>query len=116
MPLFLLIGLTAGVLSGVFGIGGGLIIVPALITLGKLSPHTAVGTSLTALLLPVGLVGAWTYWKAGSVNIAAAGWVALGLALGVGMGAWIALQLPADFLRKALAVLLALVAVKLWWA
>ena len=59
--LFLLIGRAAGVLSGLFGIGGGVLIVPALIFLARLQPTMATGTSLAALLLPVGALGAWQY-------------------------------------------------------
>ncbi len=68
---FLLIGLGAGVLSGLFGIGGGILIVPALMLLARMEPTTATGTSLGALLLPVGMLGAWEYHKNGNINIGA---------------------------------------------
>ncbi len=61
--IYLAIGLVAGVLSGLFGIGGGVVIVPALILLARMPTLTATGTSLGALLLPVGALGAWTYYK-----------------------------------------------------
>jgi uncharacterized protein len=57
--LFIAIGLVAGVLAGMFGIGGGIVIGPALILLAKFQPQMATGTSLGALLLPVGALGAW---------------------------------------------------------
>ena len=74
---FILIGLMTGVLSGVFGIGGGIIIVPSLIFFAKMSQKTAVGTSLGSLLLPVGLLGVWTYYKDGHVNEQYRLWIVL---------------------------------------
>ena len=61
---FVLIGVAAGILAGLFGIGGGILIVPALIYFGGMAFKTATGTSLGALLLPVGLLAALTYWRA----------------------------------------------------
>ena len=84
MILFIAIGLAAGVLAGMFGIGGGIVIGPALILLAKFQPQTATGTSLGALLLPVGALGAWEYYRRGHLNIAASLWIALGLLLSVG--------------------------------
>ena len=72
-----IIGLVGGVLSGLFGIGGGLVIVPALILVAGFPIATAAGTSLAALLLPVGLFGALEYYRAGHVEIQAAA-VAMG--------------------------------------
>ena len=59
--IYLAIGLAAGLLSGLFGIGGGILIVPALLLVGRMQPSTATGTFLGALLLPVGALGAWEY-------------------------------------------------------
>ena len=114
--IFLAIGLAAGVLSGLFGIGGGVVIVPALIFLARMQPQTATGTSLAALLLPVGALGAWEYYRSGSLNIAAALLLALGLFLGAGFGARLSLQLSSAGLRRAFAVLLALLAVRMWFS
>src|SRR3989442_1537401 len=72
------IGLAGGVVSGLFGIGGAVIIVPALVLLGKLPQHTASGTSLAALLLPVGLLGTLEYYKRGQGNIPYAAILAAG--------------------------------------
>ena len=112
--IFIAIGLAAGVLAGMFGIGGGIVIVPALIILGKMSATSATGTSLGALLLPVGALGAWEYWRHGHVNIKAAALVALGLFLGAWFGARLAIQLPPTVLRRSFAVFLLVVAVRLW--
>lgn len=115
MILFLVIGLAAGVLSGLFGIGGGIVIVPALLYLAKAQPATATGTSLAALLLPVGALGAWEYYRKGHVNVGAALLIALGLFLGAWFGARLALTLSQTELRRAFAVFLLLVAARLWW-
>jgi hypothetical protein len=112
--IFLTIGLLAGVLAGVFGIGGGIIIVPALVFFAKLTQKSAVGTSLGALLLPVGALGVYTYWRAGHVDVKAALWVALGMFLGAYGGAALAQAISEATLKRSFAVLLVLVAGRLW--
>jgi uncharacterized membrane protein YfcA len=113
--LFLVIGLAAGVLSGLFGIGGGVLIVPALLLLTRMPPATATGTSLAALLLPVGALGAWQYYKHGNVNVVAALLIALGLAVGAYFGASYAQGMSPLALRRAFAIFLLLVAFRMWW-
>jgi uncharacterized protein len=116
MPiLFVLIGFGAGVLSGLFGIGGGIVIVPALVLLTGFTQKAAVGTSLGALLLPVGFFGAMAYWKAGHVDVRASGLIALGLSAGALLGARVGLAASGPTLKRAFAVFLVLVAVKLFW-
>ena len=111
---YLLIGLGAGVLSGLFGIGGGIVIVPALVFFTSMLQKTATGTSLAALLLPVGALGAWQYYKAGALDPRAALLLAPGLFLGALLGAKLALQLPSRDLQRAFAVFLVLVAGRMW--
>jgi uncharacterized membrane protein YfcA len=113
--LLLAVGFGAGVLSGMFGIGGGIVIVPALLYAAHMQPQRAVGTSLGALLLPVGLLGAWSYYKAGELDARASLLIAAGLAIGVYFGAQIAQHVDATMLRRAFAVFLAGVAVKMWF-
>lgn len=113
---FLLIGLAAGVLSGLFGIGGGVVIVPALVFVAGLSPEAATGTSLASLLLPVGALGAFKYWQSGHVHVAVALWIAVGLAVGAWGGASVALSLDPRQLQRAFAVFLVAVAIHLWMA
>jgi uncharacterized membrane protein YfcA len=112
---YILVGLIAGVLSGLFGIGGGVVIVPTLILLARMEPQMATGTSLGALLLPVGILGAWQYWRNGSLHIRIALWIALGLAIGAFFGAQLALRLPPRELQRIFAVFLLAVAVRLWF-
>jgi uncharacterized membrane protein YfcA len=114
--VFIAIGFSAGILSGLFGIGGGLVIVPALILLARLTPITAIGTSLAALLLPVGALGAWEYYKRGHLNVPAALFIALGLLFGAWLGARLAQQLSPVQLKRAFAVFLVLVAGRIWFS
>jgi len=112
--LFPAIGLGAGVLSGMFGIGGGVVIVPALLYFGHMPPQSAVGTALGALLRPVGLLGAWSYHQAGHVNVRAALFIAFWLAIGVYFGAQIGQHASSVVVRRAFSFFLVLVAGKMW--
>ena len=112
--LFLAIGLAAGLLSGLFGIGGGILIVPALLLLGRMDPATATGTSLGSLLLPVGALGAWQYYKNGHVNVTASLLIALGLFVGAYFGAQFAQGLDPATAKRLFAVFLVAVAVRIW--
>ena len=114
VAVFLGMGCAVGFLSGMFGIGGGVLIVPALMFLGHLPTKTAIGTSLGALLLPVGLLGAYTYWENGHLEVRASLLVAVGLTLGVYGGARLAQVLQATLLQRLFAVFLTALAVRLW--
>ncbi len=107
------IGLTAGVVSGLFGVGGAILIIPGLTLLAKLNWHTAQGTSLAALLLPVGLLGAIEYYRRGQVNIPYAAIIAVGLFLGAFLGAKLAGTLGDAALRRAFGAFLLLVSARL---
>ncbi|HXG32436.1 MAG TPA: sulfite exporter TauE/SafE family protein [Bryobacteraceae bacterium] len=96
----LAIGLVAGVAAGMFGIGGGLIIVPALLFLLKLKELEAIGTSLAALIPPVGLLGAVEYYRNGYINLRYAALLASGLFLGAYFGARIMISLPEVHIRR----------------
>lgn len=108
--LLLGIGLVAGVLSGMFGIGGGLIIVPGLLFLAKMKEFEAIGTSLAALIPPVGLLGAAAYWQNGYINVKYAAIIALGLFAGAYFGAKLTLGLPPDIVRRLYACFMLVVA------
>jgi uncharacterized protein len=108
-----LLGLFAGVVSGLFGVGGAVVIIPGLVLIAKLPQHTAHGTSLAALLLPVGLLGTLEYYKRGQVNLAYAAVVAGGLLIGAYFGARLAGTMSDVMLRKAFGGFLLLVSAKL---
>lgn len=114
MILFIAIGLAAGVLAGLFGIGGGIVIGPALILFAGFVPKLAIGTSLGALLLPVGALGAWEYYRRGNLDLTASLWIALGLLAGVWLGARLANHLTGPQLQRIFAVFLALMAIRVW--
>jgi uncharacterized membrane protein YfcA len=111
--LYLLLGLVAGALSGLIGIGGGVIIVPALIFLFGLSQHQAQGTTLALLVPPIGLLAAWTYYSQGYVDLKIAAFVCAGFFLGGLLGARIATALSNVVLEKIFGVALLLIALKM---
>ena len=113
-PIFVAIGLVAGVLSGLFGVGGGVLIVPALVYFGKMPIKTATGTSLGALLLPVGLLGAWAYYESGHLEWKVSLTVALGLFFGAFVGAKLTQSMSPTLLQRLFAVFIALMAVRMW--
>ncbi len=110
---YLLLGLAAGVLSGVVGIGGGVIIVPALVFFFGLSQHNAQGTTVAMLVLPVGVLGAWVYYRNGFVDVPAAALLAAGFFLGSLAGAKIAVAIPALALEKFFGVMVVLIGLKM---
>ena len=112
LPL-LLIGLIAGVFSGMFGIGGGLVIVPALLYIMNLKELEAIGTSLAALIPPVGLLGAAEYYRNGHINVRYAALSALGLFVGAYFGAKIIMPLPPVLIRRIYAGFLFLIAARM---
>jgi hypothetical protein len=113
MLLLLILGLAAGVLSGIFGIGGGIIIVPALVILFGFSQHMAQGTTLALMVPPIGLLAAWTYYKAGFVDMKASVIICLGFFIGGLLGAKFAAEIPDTTLRKIFGGVLLLVSLKM---
>ena len=105
----LLLGFIAGILSGMFGIGGGLVIVPALVVLFQSSLKTATGTSLFALMWPVGLLGVLAYYRQGHMNARQGALIAVGLFFGAYFGARINLALPPSTMKRAYALFLLVV-------
>jgi uncharacterized membrane protein YfcA len=108
-----LLGLVAGVVAGLFGVGGAIVIVPGLVLLAKVTQHTAHGTSLAALLLPVGLLGVLEYHRRGQVNFPYAGVIAVGIFIGALVGAKFAGGLPEPVLRRLFGGFLLLVSARL---
>lgn len=99
--LFLSIGLVAGLLSGIFGIGGGVVIAPALVYLAGFSQHRATGTSLAVLLPPIGLAATLEYYRHGHVDLYAAAVIAGAVFVGGWLGALGANRLSGAHLRLA---------------
>jgi len=113
------VGILAGILAGFFGIGGGLIIIPFLVLILGYSQHMANGTSLVALLAPVGIFGVIEYYKAGKIspdNIKAGLIIACGMLAGVYGGSRFALLLNSSMLRKLFAIFLVLIAIRMWFS
>lgn len=111
--LFIVIGLIAGILSGMFGIGGGVIIVPALMYLCGFSQLKAQGTSLAILLPPVGILAFINYYKRGQVNVQAGILICVFLVIGSIFGAKIANNIPLSILKKSFGVLMILISLKM---
>jgi uncharacterized protein len=106
------VGLAAGLLSGLLGVGGGALIIPALVLILGFSQHDAQGTSLVALLLPVGLLGVIRYWKAGHVNLVAGLIIAAGLFVGAYFGAGWAIKLNEVWLKRAFGIFFILLGIR----
>jgi uncharacterized protein len=113
MLIIILVGVAAGMLGGLVGVGGGIIIVPALVYLLGMSQKTAQGTSLGLIMLPVGILGVLQYYKQGHVDFKVVGLLAIGFLLGSYFGSKVALQLPQATVKKIFAVLMILIAVKM---
>ncbi|NOY36529.1 MAG: sulfite exporter TauE/SafE family protein [Chlorobi bacterium] len=111
--LLLLIGLTAGFVSGSMGVGGGIVIVPALVFLMGFSQHEAQGTSLGVLVIPVVFLGAFQYYRNGYVNIKFVLILALAFILGGYLGSLLAVHLPDRLLRKIFGFLVLLASLKM---
>ena len=104
--LFVVIGALGGVASGLFGVGGGVVIVPALIYWAGFTQHTATGTSLAVLLPPIGLAATIEYWRHGNVDFRAAVVLAASMFVGAWIGAAAANQMKGPHLRLMFGVFL----------
>jgi len=106
-------GLIAGIASGFFGIGGGIILVPVLAFIYGLTQHQAQGTTLALMVPPIGLLAVLRYYRSGSVNVKMAAFICLGFFLGGYLGAEIAHHIPDDILRRLFGMILLFVSLKL---
>lgn len=109
----LLLGVVIGIISGLVGLGGGAILIPALVYLYGMSQHKAQGTSLATLLLPIGIFAFWKYYKAGNVDMRLAVLVAIGFTVGGYLGGSLAVNFSEVVLRRCFATLLIVVAVRM---
>lgn len=111
--ILLCVGLMAGILSGMVGVGGGIIIVPALVYFMSMSQHQAQGTSLAVLLLPVGIFAVYNYYKAGYVDIQSTLIIASTFLIGGFIGSKIAISFDQTMIKKIFGTFLLLVALKM---
>jgi len=116
MLAYVILGILAGTLSGLIGIGGGIIIVPALVFLFGFSQHSAQGTTLALLVPPIGILAAWTYYKQGYVDLKVAGFICLGFLLGGLLGARFATGLSNVMLERIFGISLLLISLKMLFA
>jgi uncharacterized protein len=110
--ILVIIGLMTGVFGGTFGVGGAVIMIPALVYFLGVDQHTAQGTSLAVMLPPIGLFAAYNYYKAGQVNIWYAVIIAISFMIGGYFGSKIALNLPETMMRRIFGIFLILLALK----
>jgi uncharacterized membrane protein YfcA len=113
MFLYILLGVVAGIFSGLIGIGGGIIIVPVLVLLFGLSQHTAQGTTLALMVPPIGLLAALAYYKQGFVDLKIAAFVCLGFFVGGLLGAKFAIGIPETILKKIFGIVLLAVSIRM---
>lgn len=111
--ILLSIGLVAGILSGLVGIGGGIVIVPVLVYYFAMNQKTAQGTVLFMFLLPIGILGVINYYKAGHVDMKAAIIMALTFAVGSYFGSRTAIAIDTKLVKQFFAVVMILVGVKM---
>ena len=107
------IGLFAGILSGLIGIGGGIIMIPALSIILKFNQHLSQGTTLTTMIPPIGILAAYEYYKNGYVNIPIAIFIAIGFIIGGFIGAKIAIPIDDILLRRIFGTILLLVSINM---
>ncbi len=110
---FIVLGVLAGAVSGLVGIGGGIVVVPALVLLFGFSQHQAQGTTLAMMVPPIGLLAAWTYYKAGNADLKVAGFLCIGFFVGGLIGAKTANAIPMGVLKKVFGAFLLIVSLKM---
>ncbi|MEI8058707.1 MAG: sulfite exporter TauE/SafE family protein, partial [Ferruginibacter sp.] len=111
--IIIVIGIAAGVLSGLIGVGGGIIIVPALVLLIGFTQKEAQGTSLGVLLLPVGILGVLQYYKQGHIDIKVVGYLSLGFIVGGYFGSKIAMNISQEAVKKIFAIVMIIISIKM---
>lgn len=111
--ILILIGLFAGVFGGFVGLGGGVIMIPALVYILGMSQHAAQGTSLAVMLPPIGILAAYNYWKAGELNMNYAMIIAASFIIGGYFGSKFALQMPVAMMKKIFAFALIIMAINM---
>jgi len=113
--ILIVIGLLAGIFSGMVGLGGAVIMIPSLVFLLGMSQYMAQGTSLAVMLPPIGILAAWNYWKAGELNLKYALIIAGAFIIGGYIGSRFALEIPVQSLRKIFAIALVIIAINMFF-
>lgn len=111
--IYVALGLIAGICSGIFGIGGATIMIPVLVFLLGFTQHQAQGTTLAAMVPPIGLLAAWRYWQAGHVKISVAAFICAGFFVGGLLGAHLAQSVSDTLLKKLFGVFLLVISLRM---
>ncbi|MBU1090690.1 MAG: sulfite exporter TauE/SafE family protein [Candidatus Omnitrophica bacterium] len=111
--VYIALGLVAGIFSGIFGIGGGTILIPALVFLFGLSQHQAQGTTLAILVPPIGLLAALRYYQSGNVKLGIAAFICVGFFVGGFIGAHFIQGMPDPLLKRLFGVFLLCIALRM---
>lgn len=113
LVILIVVGILSGLLAGIFGVGGAIIVIPALVFILGFSQHDAQGTSLAFMLPPVGILATWNYWKEGHVNWKIALILSLTFVVGSWLGSQFSINMSDKLLRRLFGVLMILVAIKM---
>ncbi|NOY95015.1 MAG: sulfite exporter TauE/SafE family protein [Chlorobi bacterium] len=111
--ILIIVGLASGLLSGVLGVGGGIIVIPALVFILGFSQHQAQGTSLAFMVMPVGILAVWKYWKGGYVDWNFAFVLAFTFFVGAYFGSMLSVNIPDRILKKIFGILMFVVSIKM---
>ena len=111
--IIIIVGTVAGVLSGLLGVGGGIIIIPSLVIFAGMSQQMAQGTSLAMMLLPIGFLAVYNYYKADLIHIKYAAILAAVFVVGAYVGSKYAINMPQTTLKRIFGVLMLVVAIKM---
>ena len=111
--LYVILGVVAGISSGIFGLGGGTILIPALVFLFGLTQHQAQGTTLAIMVPPIGLLAALRYYYSGNVKLGMAGFICLGFFVGGLIGANMIQNLPDLMLKRLFGVFLLFISLRM---
>ncbi len=111
--ILIIVGILSGLLAGIFGVGGAIIVIPALVFILGFSQHDAQGTSLAFMLPPVGILATWNYWKEGHVNWKIALILSLTFVVGSYLGSHFSINMSDKLLRRLFGILMILVAIKM---